>query len=240
MDGGIAGTGRTDLQNSLPRPEVPANSRNAAVATHFAAADLVEDEIAGSLLNLANPEIGRLLNQMEQARLALDPAVLDALLRTVINAARSGDMPRAMAAISQMVAHDPERGPQLVREAAALAPMRSEVNELLQKLASTAKSEAEHILARASAAVENAPRTSAAEMLALAQRFLETGQHINFVRAAEMGQAILAFFPEHTPVDPRSPEESGARRRPVLSVLGWIALGLLLLAAALMLLLNRQ
>lgn len=243
MEGGIAGTGRTNLQDSLPHPDLGPNSRNAAAAHLVATADLVEDEVENSLLNLASPEIGRLLEDIEQRRLTLDPARAGELLQSAAEAAASKDLPRAIAAITELTTKDPEYGTQLVRESASLAPIRGDVNELLQKLALAAKSNAEHILAAASIAVENGPRAGVpSQMLVLAQRFYETGQHINFVRAAEIGQAILVFFPAETgEIKPRAAKKQASERRaPVLGFWGWISLGILLLAAFVLLVFIRS
>jgi len=233
MDGGIAGTGPASLQDSLPRSDVAAGSKQAA-QYHATAADLTEDEIAGSLLNLTNPEIGRLLDRLEQARLTLDPAILDALFRTAVTAASSNDMPSAMAAIAQLVKRDPERGAQLVRESVFFAPVRTEVNELLHQLSMNAKTEAEHTLAAASQAIEgSSPPDTPAQMLALAQRFFDTGQHINFVRAQELAQAVLAG-------DPRLRGDMAERRAPrIFTILGWASVGFLVLVAFVLLVMNR-
>lgn len=232
MDGGIAGTGPASLQDSLPRSDVAAGSKHAA-QYHAAAADLTEDEIAGSLLNLTNPEIGRLLDRLEQARLALDPAALDALFRTALAAAKANDMPSAMAAIARLVKLDPERGAQLVRESVSFAPARTEVNELVQQLSMNAKMEAERTLAAASRVIEgSSPADMGAQMLALAQRFVDTGQHINFVRAQELAQAVLSG-------DPRLRGTRAEPRRPrILTILGWASIGFLVLVAF-VLLMNR-
>lgn len=232
MDGGIAGTGPANLQDSLPRSDVAAGSKHAA-QYHAAAADLTEDEIAGSLLNLTNPEIGRLLDRLEQARLALDPAALDALFRTALAAAKANDMPSAMAAIARLVKLDPERGAQLVRESVSFAPARTEVNELVQQLSMNAKMEAERTLAAASRVIEgSSPADMGAQMLALAQRFVDTGQHINFVRAQELAQAVLSG-------DPRLRGTRAEPRRPrILTILGWASVGFLVLVAF-VLLMNR-
>ena len=232
MEGGISGTGPASLQDSLPRSDVAAGSKHGA--HYHATADLAEDEIAGSLLNLTNPEIGRLLDRLEQARLALDPGDLEALFRTAASAASAHDLPAATAAITQLVKLDPERGAQLVRDSVHFTPFRTEVNELLQVLSINAKTEAERTLAAASSAIEGtSPRETPAQMLILAQRFLDTGQHLNFVRAQELAQAVLAGYPDNRVA------RSSSQRQRLFTILGWSSLGFLVLVAFVLLVMNR-
>jgi hypothetical protein len=233
MDGGIAGTGPASLQDSLPRSDVAGGSKHGP-QYHAAASDLTEDEIAGSLLNLTNPEIGRLLDRLEQARLALDPEALDALFRTAVKAADSNDLPSAMAAISKLVGLDPERGAQLVRESVHFAPIRTEVNEHLQHLLMNAQTGAERTISAASRVIDgSSPAETAAQMLALAQRFVDTGQHLNFVRAQELAEAVLAGYPGTRPS--KAPEQ----RTRLFTILGWASVAFLILVAFVLLVMNR-
>ena len=232
MDGGIAGTGPASLQDSLPRSDVGAGSKHGA--HYHAAPDLTEDEIAGSLASLADPEIGRLLDRLEQARLALDPEALETLFRVAAAATSLRDMPSALAAITQMVKLDPERGAQLVRESVQFAPVLTEVNELLQLLSMNAKTEAERALAAAWRAIEGrSPAETSAQMRVLAQRFVDPGQHLNFVRAEELAQAVLAGYPSN-----RAAKATGQRQR-IFTILGWSLLGFLILVAFVLLVMNR-
>lgn len=240
MDGGVAGTGSVNLQDSLPRPGVAPGSKGTTLS-HAAVAGLVQDEIASSLLNLANSHIGQLLEQMDEARLTLDPALLDSLLQRAETAARSNDIAAALSAVTELIRMNPERGAQLVRESLSLRLIQGEVNDLLQRLELGAKAEAERTLAAASAAVEAGKGTSAEaslypQLLAVAQQFIETGQHMNFVRAAELGQAILASIPAGTGKKASAQAPAGARERrrrrsPMLVALGWVSLALIAFAA---------
>lgn len=242
MDGGVAGPGAASLSDSLPRSGVAGGSR-ASAPSPVLVGDLVEDQIETSLLNLASAQIVELLDRLEQPRLMLDPALLNDLLQKAVAAADTRDFRGSLAAIADVVSLHPERGAQLVRESPSLTPIRDQVTDLLQHLALDAKSEAERTLVAASRAIENAGPSAAghaASMLALAERFLDTGQHINFVRAAELGQAILAYYPASS-IDRNEPVRRSAvtlqrpstlwRRAPVLVVLGWASLGFLVLLA---------
>lgn len=244
MDGGIASTGPANLQDSLPRPGVEAGAKASALY-HAAVVSLVEDEIAGSLLDLAKPGVGRVLDHLEHARSTLDQARLDVLLQTAIDASSSGDKSRALTAVSELVRLHPERGAQMVRESAALAPVRVEVTDLMQRLESGAKTEAERVLRAASLAIDSAgargaPAASYQQMLELAQRFFDTGQHLNFVRAAELGQTILAFYPATSiPAGATGQRarratavtrKSSPRRISVAAVLGWGSLAIFVIA----------
>src|SRR5579872_2984441 len=123
MDGGIAGPGPASLQDSLPRSGVPSAQRT-AVSAHPALGGLVVVQVATSLLSLADAHIDRLIEELEPTRLTADPAALDRLLQTAIAAANTRDLPAAMSAITDLIALNPERGPQLVRDATALDAIR--------------------------------------------------------------------------------------------------------------------
>lgn len=157
------------------------------------------------LQGLAKPQISELFRLIEQARLGQDPTLLQGLLRTAIVATVAQDLPTAIGAITKLVTLNPERGAEMVNAEAALTPIRGEIRNLLQHLALGAKAEAEGTLAAASQAIEAAVPREAQSLsfdpqlvLAIARQLLETGQQINFVRAAELGQVVIAIY--QTPV----------------------------------------
>jgi hypothetical protein len=201
MEVGAAGAASTNPLDSLGRPVTPAGEIG-AVASAAVAAGLTDDRIEPFLQDIAGPQISQLLNLVEQAREAQDPRVLDALLRKAVVAVHSHNLPGALTAIAELVTLNPERGAQIVHESAGLEPVRSEVKDLLHRLTLTAKLQAEQTLAAATLALETAPQRVGhphglhpQDILALAQHFFDSGQHINYVRAAELAQMVFAYYP---------------------------------------------
>jgi hypothetical protein len=201
MEVGAAGTASTNPLDSLGRPVTPAGEIG-AVASAAVAAGLTDDRIDPFLQDIAGPQISQLLNLVEQTREAQDPRVLDAMLRKAVVAVHSHNLPGAFTAITELVTLNPERGAQIVNDSAALAPVRSEVKDLLHRLTLTARLQAEQTLSAATLAVETAPQRGGhahglhpQDILALARHFFDSGQHINYVRAAELAQMVLAYYP---------------------------------------------
>jgi hypothetical protein len=253
MDVGAVGAGSPNPLDPVVRPSATPSTPSASASL---TASPSEDQIAVLLQSLASPQIGELLGLMEGPRLTQDPVLLEGLLRTAIAAVDAHDLAGALAAITTLVTLNPERGAQLVSQETSLIPIRVEVKDLLQRLALSAKAEAEHTLAAASLAIETGtareprPAIDPTEVLAIAQRLLETGQHINFVRAAELAQTACSYYILPAPVPevrlaqrpsagnpfrdlPRSRQafrqmKAMWRRAPVLLLLlGWFSVGLI-------------
>jgi hypothetical protein len=198
MDVGAVGSGSPNLLNPVVRPAV---APGALAATPSQIAALSGDSIATLLQDLASPQIIELLALMEQSRLAQDPMLLEGLLRTAVAAVEIQDLPVAIAAMTELVTLNPERGAQVLNQEAALTPIRGEVKDLLQRLTLNAKAEAEHTLAAASLAIETgalhvarSDRPDPQNILTIAQRLLDAGQHINFVRSAELSQMVSSYY----------------------------------------------
>ena len=152
------------------------------------------DNVANLLELLSSPQIVELLGQIEQPRLAQDPSLVEGLLRTAVAATAAHDVPRALQAVRDLVTLNPERGAALIDNEAGLAPIHHEVREVLQQLIAGARSHAEQVLGAAALANHQGTNPYTADVLAVADRFFAAGDYINFVRAAELGQAVLAYY----------------------------------------------
>src|SRR5439155_17470072 len=124
--------------------------------------------VASLLQQLAAPPIQDLLAHIDMRRFSQDPAVLDALLRTVVNAVGERDTARALGALAQLIALQPERGESLLREP-GLVPIQGAVRDLLQRLELEARTGAEQTLIVASAANAVAGRDFDRALASLAQ-----------------------------------------------------------------------
>ena len=189
-----------------------------------------EDGVSHSLQDLASPHITDLLGRLEHTRNAHSPQVFEGLLSTAVAAAKGHDIHGALSAIAGMVKLNPEHAAQLVRGEAGLAPIHGEVNHLFERLTAAARMEAVQTLA-AAATVVPARDLASVSVIATGERFLESGTLLNYVRAVELGQSVLALYPL------RVKAKSGLdmrwlramwRRVPLLVLLaGWFLIGVI-------------
>lgn len=169
--------------------------------------------------------------------------MLDSLLQTAGAAVAHHDVPRALAVLAEYINRNPEHAA-VLPASPALLPIQSEVKELLSHMTQDARIGAERLIAAAGLAMDGAAEKhpnglSGAGVLAVAERFAESGQLVNYVRAAELSQAVIAFY-AGTPADIALDKSSvRAVRRPLLELagrlwrrvpvlvllVGWFALG---------------
>jgi hypothetical protein len=222
-------------------PPAPAANPLPAVAPPSTGAAQTVDRIAGTLQDLAGPQIAQLMNMLENARSTQDPMLLEGLLQSAIAAAHAHQIPAALKVITDMVTLSPELGPPIINDAMGLglASIRHQVSNQMQHLTLRAKNDAEVTLLAASILIQTAPRTMmesagmpAQDLLALAQRFFESGQYVNFVRATELGRMILKAYPAGTGLKAPAPSVNLRRvkamwqRTPLLVLLlGWLVVG---------------
>jgi hypothetical protein len=189
-----------------------------------------EDGVSHSLQDLASPHITDLLGRLEHARNAHNPQLFEGLLRTAVAAVGTHDIHGALSAIAEMVKLHPEHAAQLLHAEAGLAPIRGEVNHLFERLTLAARLEAVQTLA-AAATVVPARDLASISVIATGERFLESGTLLNYVRAVELGQVVLASYPGTPKVRSDMPLRrlrAMWRRVPLLVLLaGWFLLGLI-------------
>jgi hypothetical protein len=216
MDVGGIGKGSPNLPDPLVR-QAAAQSAISPTPSRIVSAAISQDRVATSFQELASRQIHELLESIDSARLAQDPMLLRGLLEQAAAAVVAQKVPNALASITELIKLDPERGAQMVNAEASLAPIRGEVNSLLQRLALSARLEAEHALATASLAIEAAsPRvdldaSSLQDVLVIAQRLFDSGQHINFVRSDALAQTVIAYCAVPV-IDTSVPDRAVGRR----------------------------
>ncbi len=197
-----------------------------------------EDGVSHSLQDLASPHIIDLLGRLEHTRNEHNPEIFEGLLRTAVAAVGAHDIHGALSAIAEMVKLHPEHAAQLAHAEAGLAPIRGEVNHLFERLTQAARMEAIQTLA-AAATVVPVRDLASVSVIATGERFLESGTLLNYVRAVELGQSVLALYPADragtTKVRNDMPLRwlramlrTTWRRVPVLVLLaGWFLIGLI-------------
>lgn len=173
--------------------------------------------------------------------------MIEGLLQTAHAAAAHNDIPRALAALGEYVNHNPEHASAIL-SFPSLSSIQSEAKELLHNMTLEARTEAVRLVGAAGMVVDAATRhpqgVDGGAVLAVAERFIESGQLANYIRAAELSQAVIAFYNGAPPevawnLARRKQPAAKAGRRPFLNwaaamwrkvpllvlLLGWTALG---------------
>jgi hypothetical protein len=213
---------------------VAQSSPGAIAATSVAG--IRDDSIATSLQLLSTPEIHHLLSTIDTQRFSHEAVAVPAVT--------GHDMPHALASLSEFVTRHPEHANELLTSP-ALAPIRSEVTQLLHHITEVARTEAVRSVSNATAVVDAAkhsqqiaPQMDGPAALAVAERLIESGQLANYYRAADLGLVVIGAY---SPRD-RTPEKKVRvavvhrrvaamiralwRRAPLLVLLlGWLAVG---------------
>ena len=199
------------------------------------------DSLTPFLELLSSPQVRDLLSDSDLVR--PDVTAMRALLKTAEAALAAGDIERALTAISEYVAQNPEQAAELVKNP-ALASVQGAVREIILKHSQEAKASAERAMGAASELVAAAGRApgnlDGRAVLSLAAQMMETGQLVNYVRAEELSQAVMNMyvmaFPElriQVPHDPfhEGAESSGLGGGLLWMMAAWLAVGMAGLAA---------
>jgi len=171
--------------------------------TSAVSGDSAEHDTLGHLLQLlSTPQIHHMLSSFDAQRFPQDAAVLDGLLQTAGSAAAHHDVPRALAALTEYVNRNPEHASTLAASP-PLRPIQGEVRELLRQITMDAKTDAVRLIANAGdvvgAAAKHLEKLDGGGALVVAERLVETGQLVNYFRASELSQAVIAFYARPVP-----------------------------------------
>jgi len=163
----------------------------------------IPDDTVGPLLQLlSNPAIRHFLDSFDARRFPQDAAALDGLLQTAGSAAAHNDAPRALAALTEYINRNPEHASTLLASP-LLTPIQSDVRELLRQATQDAKTAAVRLISMAGEVVEGAvkhpERLDGPGALAIAERLVESGQLVNYFRAADLSEAVIAFYARAVP-----------------------------------------
>ena len=156
-----------------------------------------------SSLRFSPSDTAKLIRILEPPGLPQETSELRDLLRSAISAAQKGDPGGALKHLEQLVRVDPNRANTL-RSEPGLEPIRAQVDQLLTRMESNAKTHAQAQLADAAKVLESwgrqalpgwdaAPQT----MLAAAFHLSDTGGYANCIYAASLARVVIegARFP---------------------------------------------
>jgi hypothetical protein len=241
LDVSAAGTGspvpESPIRLNVPG-ETPSPPAGIAFGTAAEIASDVRQDSAGPFLQLlSTPAIQELLHGIETHRFAQDPAAIESIIQTAASAVASHDLPRAIAALSEHIGRNPEHAAALANSP-SLAQIQGEVRELVHRVTEEARTEAVRLVASAGvvvdAAAKHPPQLDGPAVLEIAERFIESGQLANYIRAQELGQVVIGSYAavgRRVGRAERQPAWEWVvrfwRRVPLLVLMvGWLALGL--------------
>lgn len=221
-------------------PPIPLGDAAAAISrvAATAVAAVGQDSVGGLAQLLSTPQINHLLSGIDARMSSHAGAALDASLQAAVAALADRNVPRALGHLAEYIKLNPGRADALLTTP-SLMPIQAGVQELLRHMTFEAKIEAERLIAGASVLVSAAagvpPALNGPDLLAVAQRFAESGLLVNYVLASELSQTVISAYSgvarDARPPVPRRgfPElmRISWRRVPMLVLLGgWLALGL--------------
>jgi hypothetical protein len=233
---GSGPAGMNLIRTSAPAPPASPVGTPERAATSPSAID----NYASVLSDLSQADVARLFQILDQSPFLEAAAQLDVLLHAAIAAASVGDVIRALNRLQAIVVLDPRNAVSILAEP-RLDPIRGDVETMLNRMAYVAKLDAEARIAEAAQRSEAiAPRrllewdASPETLVGVASRLLESGGHANYIRAADLAQAVIDashWAPDYTSVLPAPPagterpraEDDPIATRGVLSALrrGW-------------------
>jgi hypothetical protein len=216
----------------------PAVSRHEALV---AALNQVNSDQAINLPSVSESDMTKILQIIGSPSSLEVAAQLEELLSSAVATASGGDVPRALAHLTEFAALDPWRAETLASEP-ALVSIRGEVTHLLMTLTFAAKADADARFeqARQSPAAELQTQESLAIQpkvaLLFAERLMEAGGYAGFVHSAELSQLVLDHG-RWMPAYVEAPGPRPVRLAPPIRVLLWIAVALV---ALLLVILDRS
>jgi hypothetical protein len=166
----------------------------APVAAEFAE---LGDSVTTLLQDLSAPDIAKLIDLLERPLPTQDTAQLQDLLPIIVSTAAEGDAPRALSALSEIVALDPSCL-DILRRDPAIAPIHASIDQFPDRRTTLARLDAEGRLEQAAheAGSSGTDRLTGWDMrpvtmVLLANRIFDSGGLTNYVRAAELAQVVI-------------------------------------------------
>jgi hypothetical protein len=186
---------------------------SSARAVYAGLAQLALADVA-ELRELAPADLAKLSNILRFSEPAAPHAPADPALREAILAVEDGRFEQAIGYLASAITRDPSRADEL-RDRPEFAPIRANLDQLLNRVTQVSKIRAESDLARIEHSLDAAgwPKLPQWEtrpelLVRLARQLFEAGGYPNYVRSAELAQTVLqsayweAFIPQAPPLSP--------------------------------------
>jgi len=202
-----AASGKQSPEDILTLPLTTSARAVYAGLTQLALADMAD------LRELAPADMAKLSAILRFSEPSAVPAAApDAAIREAVLAVEEGRFEQAIGYLASAITRDPSRADEL-RARPELAPIRANLDQLLDRVTQVSKIRAESDLARIELSMEQAgwPKlpqwdTRPEILVRLARQFYEAGGYPNYVRSAELAQTILqsayweVFIPQPEPL----------------------------------------
>lgn len=200
-------------------PAAPVATTTTPAVAEVASSLLGSDTVGTSLQQMAEAPVSQLITGVQVSHPPVDPVLATNLIHTAATAVIDGNIPAAMVALTELVHRSPEHVETLLSES-SLSPIRMQVQDLLTKVTTAAKVEAEVRLATATQAVDSPhlhgqkpsdwnPR----EVLSVASQLIDSGRHTNILMSTDLSQAVINYYGGFEIATPRSIAQRGGTDR---------------------------
>ncbi len=159
------------------------------------------DSNAAILSGIAEADIAKLTAILEPIRPAETATRVENLSRDATTAMVQGNVAGAIGNLNEIAALDPQTI-EALRTDPVWAPVRAEIDHLLNHFTGVAKLEAEGSLARATQFFEMTGgkilpnwKTQPATLIEAAHRLFDAGGYVNYIRSADLSRAIVEYSP---------------------------------------------
>lgn len=199
--GGVGGSAAhvDALAKLAETPRVSAPVSNAGVAAAVEA-----DSVANVLEQLVAPQISNLIQDIETHRQAFSAEPAGDLLSRAVASIHAGDVPRALSSLAELVHMHPGRAEALASEP-GLIPIQNQVDTMMQRLTATARVDAEQKIESANHLMQSGGHggghggahrveMNPQDVVAVAERLLESGRYPNVVMSADLAQAVIEYY----------------------------------------------
>jgi hypothetical protein len=206
-------------------PIVPTANAPLTSQTNPESPSLDSDTVGSLLQQLSSAPVALLIAGIEANHPATDPAIVTSLLQTAVTAVLHGDAPAALTALAELVQRSPEHVERLAGES-SLSPIRAQVQELLTRVTTAAKLDAEVRLQAATQAVESTSLHGQGkgdwnpkEVVPVAAQLIDSGRHSNILLATDLSQAVINYYGGFEIASPRA---ALRRQRPASEPASWV------------------
>lgn len=191
MSPGPAGMNLARVPGQVVPAATSASPARGDAATLAAAID------AAVFADLSAPDIAKLIGILDLPQISQNAPRADNLLRAAVSAVAEGAITRALGELTEALKLDPLRA-EALRLEPGLEPVRPQIDQYLNRLTAVARLDAEGRLSRAAQLLEALGAEKLPEwdaradtLILIAHRLLDSGGHANYLRTADLSQALI-------------------------------------------------
>ncbi len=189
--------GAGPAETNLARSAGDAAPLGAAATPRAPSAQAIADQYATLIRDLAAADVTKLLAILEPPPSPEHAQRLNSLWQAALSAGSRGDVEQALGVLAELARLDP-LGAESLRSDPRLESLRAPVDQLLQRLTTLARVDAEGRLGEAARLLEAGAHsrlpgweTPADALLAAASRLVEAGGYANYIRGGTLAQSLI-------------------------------------------------